>query len=69
MAQQLANTTSIRKDMGSIPGLDIAVGCGVGHRRGLDPALLWHRLVVAPIGHLAWEPPYASGVALKRQKF
>ena len=30
---------------------------------------LWYRLVVTPlIGPLAWEPPYAAGTALKRQK-
>ena len=38
----------------------------------LGPALLWlwHRLAaVAPIQPLAWEPPYAAGVAVqKRQK-
>ena len=42
--------------------------CGVGHRRGLDPTLLWlwHRLAaVAPIGPLAWESLYAAGAALK----
>jgi len=47
------------------------MSCGVGCRFSLDPALLWlwHRLVaIAPIGPLAWEPPYAAGVALKRQK-
>ena len=50
------------------------MSCGVGCRRGLDPVLLWpwHRLVAtAPIRPLAWEPPYAAGVALemaKRQK-
>ena len=50
------------------------MSCGVGHRRGLDPALLWlwHRPVAtAPIGPLAWEPPYATGAAqemTKRQK-
>ena len=47
------------------------MSCGVGHRHGLDLALLglWCRLAaVAPIGPLAWEPPYAVGVALKRQK-
>ena len=41
---------------------------GVGHRRGSDPALLWlwcGLAVVAPIRPLAWEPPYAVGVALK----
>ena len=44
---------------------------GVGHRRGLDLALLWlwYRLAAsAPIQPLAWEPPYAMGTALKRQK-
>ena len=47
------------------------MSCGVGGRYGLDPALLWLwcRLVAtALIGPLAWEPPYAMGVALKRQK-
>ena len=49
----------------------MAVSCGVGCRRGSDPELLWlwRRLVAtAPIGPLAWEPPYAAGVALKGQK-
>ena len=45
------------------------MSCGVGRRRGLDPALpwLWHRL----IRPLAWEPPYATGATqemAKRQK-
>ena len=47
-------------------GSDVAVTCGVGRRRGLDPALLWrwHRLAAtAPIRPLAWEPPYAVGAA------
>ena len=42
------------------------MSCGVGCRRGSDPALLWlwHRPVAtAPTGPLAWEPPYASGAA------
>jgi len=42
------------------------VSCGVGCRRGSDPALLWlwRRLVAtAPIQPLAWEPPYAAGAA------
>ena len=33
--------------------------------------MLWlrHRpAATAPVGLLAWEPPYATGVALKRQK-
>ena len=47
------------------------MSCGAGHRCGSDPALLWLwcRLgAAAPIGPLAWEPPYATGAALKRQK-
>ena len=45
------------------------MSCGVGHRRGLDPALLylWYRLAATvPI-----RPPSLGtsiGVALKRQK-
>ena len=44
------------------------MSCGVSHRCGLDLALLWlwYRLTgTAPIRLLAWEPPYAMGVALK----
>ena len=47
------------------------MSCGLDRRRGLDPALLWlwHRpATVALILPLAWEPPYATDVALKRQK-
>ena len=47
------------------------MSCGVGHRHGSDPELLWlwHGLAaIAPIRPLAWEPPYAEGVALKKQK-
>ena len=49
----------------------VAVSCGVGRRRGSDPELLWlwHRLVAtAPIGPLAWEPPYAARAALEDKK-
>ena len=38
------------------------MSCGVGRRCGSDLALLW--LWCRP----AWEPPYAMGAALKRQK-
>ena len=47
------------------------MSCGVGHRLGLDLVLLWlwrKPEATAPIGILAWEPPYAVGVALKKQK-
>ena len=44
---------------------------GVGHRCSSDPALLclWCRLAAAAqIQLLAWELPYATGVALKKKK-
>ena len=47
------------------------MSCGVGRRCGWDLALLWLwcRLAdVAPIRPLAWEPPYATGAALKSNK-
>ena len=47
------------------------MSCGVGCRHGSDPMLLclWRRPVAtAPIQSLTWEPPYAMGAALKRQK-
>ena len=47
------------------------MSCGVGHRQGLDLAVLWlwcRPEVTAPIRPLAWEPPCAAGAALERQK-
>ena len=57
----------------SLSGLKICccVSCGEGRRCSSDLALLWlwHRLgATAAIQPLAWEPPYARGSALKRQK-
>ena len=49
----------------------MAVNCGVGHRCDSDLELLWLwcRLVAtAPIRPLAWELPYATGVALEKTK-
>ena len=46
------------------------MSCGVGHRHGSDTALLWCRAAAtAPIRPLAWEPPFAAGVALGKKKF
>ena len=45
------------------------MSCGVGCRRGSDPALLclWRRPgATAPIRPLAWEPPYAAGAAQEK---
>ena len=47
------------------------MSCGVGHRCGQYLALVWlwcRPVATAPIRPLAWEPPYATDVALKRQK-
>ena len=47
------------------------MSCGVGCRCGLDLVLLWlwcRPAATALTGPLAWEPPYAVGVALKGQK-
>ena len=47
------------------------MSCGVGRRRGSDTELLWlwRRLVAtALIRPLAWEPPYAVGVAQENGK-
>ena len=71
---------SVHEDAGLIPGLaqrvkgsSIATSSGIGHRCASDLALpwlgLWCRLAaVAPIQHLTWELPYATGKALKRKK-
>ena len=47
------------------------MSCGVGHRCGLDPTLLWlwcRPVATAPIRPLAWEPPYAAGAAQEMTK-
>ena len=42
------------------------MSCGVGRRRSSDPTVLWlwrRPVATALILSLAWEPPYARGVA------
>ena len=47
------------------------MSCGVGHRHGSDPVLLWlwrRPAATAPIRPLAWKPPYVTGAALEKPK-
>ena len=47
------------------------MSCGVGGRLGSDPTLLWlwrRQVATAPVGPLAWEPPYAGGAAQEKAK-
>ena len=47
------------------------MSCGIGCRRSWDPALLWlwrRPVFTALIKPLAWEPPYAAGAALEKEK-
>ena len=47
------------------------MSCGVGRRLGSDPAWLWlwrRPGATAPIRPLAWESPYAAGMAQEMAK-
>ena len=45
------------------------MSCGVGHRFGSDPLLLWlWPAAAALISPLDWEPPYAMGAAQKKRR-
>ena len=47
------------------------MSCGVRRKHGSDPTLLWlwcRPAAIALIRPLAWEPPYAAGVALEKTK-
>ena len=48
----------------------MAMSCGVGRRQGSDLAFLWpwcRPAATGAIWPLAWEPPYAAGVALEKR--
>ena len=74
----VTNPTNTHEDMALIPGptqwvKDPALprAVGISRRPDLDPALLWlwcRPAAAAPVGPLAWEPPYAMGMALKKKK-
>ena len=47
------------------------MSCGVDRRHSSDSVLLWlwcRPAAIAPIQSLAWEPPYAEGMAPKKTK-
>ena len=47
------------------------MSCGVGRKHGSDSELSWlwcRPVATTPNRSLAWEPPYAMGTALERQK-
>ena len=61
------------QSLASLSGLTIgiAVSCGVDCIHSSDLVLLWlwyRPATVVPIRPLAWEPPYAMGVALEKAK-
>ena len=69
----VTNPTRIHEDIVQSQALasSVAMSYGVAGRWGSDPALLWlwcRSEATAPIRSLAWELPYAAGVALKKER-
>ena len=48
-------------------GSGIAMSCGVGPRGSSDLVFQCRLAAVAPIGHLAWEPPNAVSMTLTKK--
>ena len=46
------------------------MSCSIGRRRSSDPgvAVAVAQAATAPVGPLAWEPPYATGAAQEMAK-
>ena len=66
MAQQLLNPTSIDEDgVQSLLG-SLRIWCC--HELWCRLQMWFRSSIGPPYGPLAWEPPYAMGTALKRQK-
>ena len=69
--------TSVRMQVQSLAlfsgsGIHAAVNCGLGHRGGSDPTLLWlwrRPAAAAQIRPQAWESPYVRGDVLRRKKY
>jgi len=73
VAQWLTNPTRNHEVAGSDPGHDQWVGdpALLSVSCGSDSVLLWlwpKLAATAPIRPLAWEPPYATGAALEKEK-
>ena len=67
----IQDASSIPGHSQGVKGSGIAASYGVGRSWGSDPALLWlwpRLAAVALTWPLAWEFPYAVGVALKKGK-
>ena len=73
LTNQLGSMRLLIQSLAPLSGLRsrVVMSCGVGYRRGSDPALLWlwcRPAAVAPFKPLVWKLPFAVGAALKSKK-